>query len=153
MRKFIKYLSPIKVFITLIVLTTLINVSFAQDAPAVDTNPDQPKFSTDDLFPAWDEKSYKVKGIAGRNEGALGTGENKLFLQIVPAILDIMIKFAAPAVFVMMVFSGLRFIYSMDKEDEKEKAKKFFLYCVLGLLFILLSYSLMKAIYFIFLGN
>jgi len=155
MKRILTLLSPLKVFMALLVLTTLINVSFAADG-AVDNNPDQPKFSTQDLFPSWDEPSNQVQGIAGRNETNLkdpSQNQNKLFLQIVPRLIDLMIKFVAPAVFIMMVISGLRFIYSMDNEEERTKAKKFFVFSVLGLMFILVSYSLMQAVYFILLGN
>jgi len=160
MERFITYITPLRVFVTLIVLTTLINTSFAQGVPTTTNTSSSAgnqyvdsKFSTKDLFPSWDDEAYRVQGIAGRNEGKVGEGENKLLLHIVPTIINIILTFVAPIVFVMMVLAGLRFIYAMDNEEEREKSKKFFIYTVVGLIFIMVSYSIMRGIYFIFVGN
>ena len=150
LQSLLSYVSPIKVFLGLLVLTTLLNVSMVN--AQADPSSNEAKFSTEDLFPSWDNEVYKVQGVAGRNAGKLGEGENKLFLGIVPRIIDLLIQVVAPLVFIMMVFAGLRFIYARDNEEERDKAKKFFYYTVIGLLIIVLSYSIMRALYFIYIG-
>lgn len=146
------YVSPLKVFIGLLVLTTLFNVSLAQDTADQPTPQTEPAFSSPDLFPSWDSEIYRVQGVGGRNIDKQGD-QDSLLLQVIPNIIDLLIKFVAPAVFLMMVFSGLRFIYSNDNEEDRTNAKKFFYYTVIGLLVVVLSYSIMRALYFIYIGD
>lgn len=152
-QKILVYITPIKLFIALLLLTTLMNVSLAQDATTASTlnatgTSNEAAYSPDDLFPTWDNGAYKVQGIAGENKGE----KNKLFLQVVPRLIDLLIQFVAPIVFVMMVWAGLRFIYSHGNEEDREKAKNFFLYTVIGLLVIVMSYSIIKALYAVYVG-
>jgi hypothetical protein len=48
----------------------------------------------------------------------------------------------------MFVYTGIRFIMAGGDEDELNKSKEFFTYASIGLGFIVLSYSVMKAVYF-----
>jgi len=138
MERLFNHFSPLRLMLGLILLVSIFNVAFAQDA----------QFNPTDLFPSWDEEVNKVQGVAGENTGE----KNKLFLQIVPVIIDLLLKFAAPAAFIMMVFAGIRFIYANDNEEERGNAQKFFMYTAIGLLIIVLSYSIMRAVYFIYVG-
>lgn len=89
-------------------------------------------------------KGVQVQGVIGRNE------DQKLLLNYIPRIINILLKFVAPIVLSMFVFAGIRLIYAGSNEEDIEKSKNFFTYALLGVLFIVVSYSLMKALYFIF---
>ena len=52
---------------------------------------------------------------------------------------------------VLFIYAGLRFIYAGDDEEDLTASKKFFTYALMGIVFIILSYSLLKAIYFVLL--
>ena len=138
MERLLSYISPLKLLFGLVLLVSVLNITLAQDV----------QFNPTELFPSWDEEANRVQGVAGENKGE----KNKLFLQIVPVIIDLLLKFAAPAAFIMMVFAGIRFIYANDNEEERTNAQKFFMYTAIGFLFIVLSYSIMRAVYFIYIG-
>lgn len=107
------------------------------------------RFDADLVFPSWSstaddpDADPAVQGVVGVND------DTKFLLNYIPRLIDILLKFVAPLLFIMMVFSGIRFIYAGDQDEELTKSKQFFVYSLIGLGFIMLSYSIMKAIYFI----
>lgn len=105
-------------------------------------------FDPNAIFPAWGNGG-RVTGTIGSNGGSLQTGEGKLALYYIPRVINFLITITSACVFVMFVFSGMRFIYAGGDEEELKKAKTFFTYGLIGLIFIVASYSLMKAVYFV----
>ncbi len=111
---------------------------FSQTSISVD-------FNSAEVFPSWaGEETTKVDGVIGENE------DGNLILQYIPSIINIMIKIIAPIVLVMFVISGMRFISANGKDEELTKAKSLFADGFLGLIWIAISYSIVKAIYFFF---
>jgi len=88
------------------------------------------------------EKNVQPAGVIGY------TGDQKFGLQYIPQMIDILLKFIAPIVMIMFIFSGIRLIYASGNDEDLEKSKTFFIYALLGVVFIVASYSLMKALYF-----
>ncbi len=88
------------------------------------------------------EKNVQPAGVIGY------AGDQKFGLQYIPRIIDILLKFVAPIVMIMFIFSGIRLIYASGNDEDLEKSKTFFMYALLGVIFIVVSYSLMKALYF-----
>lgn len=105
-------------------------------------------FNPNNVFPAWGEGG-EVTGVIGSNNGALNQGEGRLLLYFIPKIVEIMIWIVAPLVTVMFLYSGFTFIYAGDREEEVTKARDFFKFAVIGLTFIVLSYSIMKSVFFL----
>lgn len=105
-------------------------------------------FNPNTLFPAWGEGG-QVTGVVGTNYGALNQGESRLILYFIPKIIELMIWIVAPIITVMFIYAGLQFIWGGDREEEVKKSRDFFKGAVIGLIFIVLSYSLMKAVFFI----
>lgn len=105
-------------------------------------------FNPSNVFPAWGEGG-QVTGVIGSNNGALNQGNSKLLLYFIPKIIELMIWLVAPIVTVMFLYSGFTFVYAGDREEEVTKARDFFTYAVIGLTFIVLSYSIMKAVFFL----
>lgn len=105
-------------------------------------------FNPNVLFPAWGEGG-QVTGVIGSNDGALNQGEGRLIIYFIPKIIELLIWLVAPIVTVMFLYAGFTFVYAGDREEEVKKARDFFQYAVIGLTFIVLSYSLMKAVFFI----
>ena len=101
------------------------------------------------LFPGWKGEGEKgndkeaISGIIGEND------DGKRLFQYIPRITDIILKFIAPVIVALVIFAGIRFIYAGSDEEEITKSKNFFVYAVIGLMFIVLSYSIMKAVYFL----
>lgn len=84
-------------------------------------------------------------------QGIVGTvDDQKLLMNYLPRLIDILLKFVSPIVLIVFVYAGVRFIYAGDEEEEITKSKQFFMYTLMGVLFVILSYSIMKALYFIF---
>ncbi len=105
-------------------------------------------FDPNAIFPAWGGGG-RVNGVIGSNGGSLQTGSGKLALYYVPRVINFLITITSVGVFIMFVMSGLRFIYAGGDEEELKKAKTFFQYGIIGLIFVVISYSLMKAVYYI----
>lgn len=106
-------------------------------------------FSPKELFPSWEEDGHTVTGVIGKNEEDFSTGEGKLLLYFIPKLTSILMRIVAPIVLVMFFYSGVRFIYAGDNEEQIKASKDFFQYGVMGIVFIVLSFSLMKAVYYI----
>lgn len=104
-------------------------------------------FEPESVFPTWDQNT--PSGVIGKNQGALKTGESRLILYFVPRLIDILLKFVSPIIAVMFIYSGIRFVYAGDSDDQLTESKKFFHYALMGFVFIVLSYSIMKAVYFL----
>jgi len=120
-------------------------VGFAQNNIVSELIP----FDANELFPTWQDADADVSGIIGENvDGKDGLSE-KLILQYIPQIIHILLKFVAPLVMGVFLFAGIRFIYADDKEEDITKSKIFFMYALMGVLFIVLSYSLLKVLYFL----
>lgn len=105
-------------------------------------------FNPNVLFPAWGEGG-QVTGVIGSNNGALNQGEGRLIIYFIPKIVELLIWLVAPIITVMFLYAGVTFVYAGNQEEEVKKAKDFFSFAVIGLIFIVLSYSIMKAVFFI----
>ena len=107
------------------------------------------QFDADCLFPAWasedsnHESKEEVQGVYGKNN------DGKIAMAIIPNIIDIILKFISPIVVIMFIFAGVKFIYAGSDEEDLNSAKDFFLYGGIRLAFIIMSYTLMKVIYFL----
>jgi hypothetical protein len=101
-------------------------------------------FNAAEVFPSWGDVAVKVDGVIGEN------GDMNLILQYVPSIINIMMEIIAPIVLVMFILSGIRFISADGKDEDLQKAKALFFDGVLGLVLIAISYSVIKAVYFLF---
>ncbi len=113
-------------------------------------------YNSNAVFPTWNDQN--MLGVIGRNEKAktreeelaqLRYGETRLLVYFIPRIIDLLLKFVAPIVVVMFIYAGVQFIYAGDSDDQLESSKKFFQWAIMGTIFIVLSYSLMKSVYFI----
>ncbi len=115
-------------------------------------------FDSDCLFPAWASKEEKkkqrqeIRGILGQNKDGdkdkNGKKTEKIALSIIPNIINIILKFISPIVVIMFIYAGVKFIYAGSDEEDITSAKNFFMYAGIGLAFIIMSYTLMKVIYF-----
>ncbi len=107
------------------------------------TNVERINQEIDDFFLEWHDFNIPVDGVIGRNDDGF------FLLQYIPRIIDILIKIIAPLFMGMMIYAGIRFLYAGDDEEELSKAKDFFLYAFIGIIFVLFSYSILKAVYFL----
>lgn len=105
-------------------------------------------FNPDTVFPAWGEGG-QVKGVIGSNVGALNQGNGRLIIYFIPKVVELLIWIVAPITTIMFLYAGIQFIYGGDREEEVKKSRDFFRFAVMGLTFIVLSYSFMKAAFFI----
>ena len=103
-------------------------------------------FDASKLFPTWNEQP--VEGVYGKNTG--DAKETRAIIHFIPTITNLLLKFVAPIIVIMFLYAGIRFVYAGDDDEQLQASKKFFGYAVMGLIFVVLSYSLMKAIYFLF---
>lgn len=115
-------------------------------------------FNSDLVFPAWKQGEGGVSGVIGKNAGVETSetlwnrsAETGWLLSYIPQIINILMKFLAPILAVMLIYSGLRMVYAGDDENELSSAKQFFGFAVWGLIVIAISFSLMKAVYFVLL--
>lgn len=109
-------------------------------------------FDANKFFPAWGDGG-RVRGVIGSNNGPLNQGPGKLLIYFIPKVIELLIWVVAPVITVMFMYSGIQFIYGGDREEEVKKARDFFRYAAIGLVFVVLSYSFMKAVFFILVPN
>ena len=80
----------------------------------------------------------------------IGTNQDdKRAFQYLPRIIDLAIKFIAPIIVVLVIVAGVKFINAGSDEAELNKAKEFFMYALIGLAFIILRYTIMRAVYYL----
>jgi hypothetical protein len=101
-----------------------------------------------ELFPTWTKTSensppFPVSGVQGE------PGDEKLLMHYIPDVISVLLKFVAPIVLIMFVYSGFRFIYAGSNEEDVTKSKEFFMYSLIGIALVILSYSLIKVLYFV----
>ncbi len=102
------------------------------------------KTRSDFLNRIWNSYNMPVQGVIGMN------GDRNYMLRYLPRVIDILVKIVAPIMVILLVYTGVRFIYAGDQTEEVEKAKMHLISVFSGFLFVVLSYSIMKAVYFFF---
>lgn len=111
---------------------------------------EQGKFSADCLFPTWQSEQNPDQATDAIVQGVIGANHDGGFaMTYIPRIIDILLKFIAPIVVIMLIWAGVRFIIAGSNDDELSKAKDFFTYAIIGVAFIVLSYSILKLVYFL----
>ncbi len=116
--------------------------SFMPEVMAVAFDPNQ-------LFSAWGNGG-SVTGVIGSNGGDLQQGTGKLIIYFIPKVSDALVTISAPVIFVMLIAAGFKYITAGDDEEKIKSSKEFFTYGTIGLLVIVLAYSILKAVYFLF---
>ena len=106
-------------------------------------------FNPNAIFPAWGGGG-QVRGVIGANSSDVTGGSGRLIIYFMPKVIEILITITSPIVFVMFVLAGIRYIYAGQDEELLKKARDFFIYGIVGVILIVISYSLMKATYFLF---
>lgn len=111
---------------------------------------EQGTFSADCLFPTWQSDEIPGQATDAIVQGVIGTNHDGGFaMNYIPRIIDILLKFIAPIVVIMLIWAGVRFIIAGSNDEELSKAKDFFTYAIIGVAFIVLSYSILKLVYFL----
>jgi hypothetical protein len=117
----------------------------ANDAPRCE----QGRFNSDCLFPTWQSEERPSQSKEAAVQGVIGANHDGGFIMnYIPNVIDILLKFVAPIVTLMLIWTGILFITSHD-DDGLNKAKEFLTYSILGVGIIVLSYSILKFVYFL----
>jgi hypothetical protein len=111
---------------------------------------EQGKFNADCLFPTWQSEQNPDQAKDAIVQGVIGANHDGGFaMAYIPRMIDILLKFIAPIIVIMLIWSGIQFIIAGSNDDQLNKAKDFFTYAIIGVAFILLSYSILKLVYFL----
>ncbi len=139
-----------KLCIVLLGCLFLFNGAIFAQANDVALECEQGTFNADCLFPTWNSDERPDQAQDAIVQGVIGSNHDGGFLMTyIPRIIDIVLKFIAPIVVAMLIWSGILFITAGSSEDDLGKAKDFFQYSLIGIGFIVLSYSLLKLVYFL----
>lgn len=139
-------------FLGLVVCSTgaqAISIDFRDIFGSGSAEVERASYNAGSLFPSWGDGG--VTGVLGSTSNSVNSGEGRILLYYLPRAANILLLLTAPFVFVMFVFAGLRFIYAGSNDESLEQSKKFFLFGVIGLIVITLSYSFIKVLYYIML--
>ncbi len=143
------------IVLTLFLLGGSVGAVSFQDAMNEGDSPTK-ESGTEGLFPSWAKEDHpNMKNIFPQVAGVLGTNKDeggkteKLLMAYIPHLIDVLLKFVAPLIMVGMLYAGVRFIYAGSNEEELSQAKEIFTYTLMGAVFVVLSYSIMKALYFL----
>ncbi|PID70403.1 hypothetical protein CSB37_01795 [bacterium DOLZORAL124_38_8] len=102
----------------------------------------------DQLFPGWKDDLDLSVDDKSSIPGVIGTEKDQVrIFQYIPRIIDLLLKVVAPIVVVLVLYTGVRLVSGGEDPEEHEKAKDFFVYALIGLAFIVLSYSIMRTVY------
>ncbi len=83
--------------------------------------------------------------------GPIGANnDGRILPTFVNRFIAIAFRLAAPIIMGLLLYTGLQMIYANGNEETLKNAKEYFRYLVLGLGFMLLSYSIVRALYFLF---
>lgn len=122
------------------------NVDIVSDAPECE----QGRFDADCLFPTWQSDANPDQAQDAVIQGIIGSNQDAGFvMNYIPKIIDILLKFIAPIVVLMMIYAGIKFITAQGDDEELNKAKDFFTYAIVGVGLVVFSYSIMKIVYFL----
>lgn len=108
-------------------------------------------FDANEVFPKWDETMDAAgKKILGKNGAgdidslAKEKTETQGAVLLVVKAIEIILSIIAPLVIIMSIWSGILFVTAGGDEESVSKAKRFFLYAVVGFVFIIISFTLVK---------
>ena len=116
------------------------------------------RFNDQKLFPAWNEEAYEVKALHGRNsESTTGDerdeeyikGDAKLLVYFIPRVLDILLYLFAPMALIMLLYAGARLVWANGVDEDIQAAKSILYYTAVGSIITLISYTLLKLVYYI----
>lgn len=153
-----------KLLLIVLCVCGVFSIALAQDADTDSTtassrNEGNVRFDSRELFPTWDRDGgdADMVGVIGENKDGRDdkgekNGTEKLALNFLPRVIDILMKFVAPIVVIIFVWTGIRFIYAGSDDEALSKSKNMFQYAAIGLAFIVLSYTIMKIVYFLLKG-
>ena len=126
--------------------TGMATIMAANDGPECE----QGEFDADCLFPTWQSDANPGQAEDAIIQGVIGSNQDGGFVMTyIPKIIDILLKFIAPIVVLTMIYAGIRFITAQGNDDELSKAKDFFIYAIVGVGLVIMSYSIMKVVYFL----
>lgn len=123
------------------------------------------KFDPDTLFPSWETASENktgrapVTGIIGINsidpegDDEASSSEGQLILYFIPKAIDFLLYLVAPIIMVFLIYSGFLLITAGDDDESVTKAKDYIKHALIGLVIILISYSIIKAVYLVLMSN
>ena len=109
-------------------------------------------FNANDVIPGWDQSDL-TKGdgkILGKNEGGSKislikkNGKAKSVLLLVPKILEMLNVIVFPLVIVMTIWAGILFITAGGDDESISQSKRYFMYSVMGFIFVLISFTMVK---------
>ena len=134
---------------TLSMLFAALPVVMVEDAIAAGEC-EQGTFNADCMFPTWQSEEHPDQATDAIVQGVIGANHDGGFLMTyIPRIIDIVLKFVAPIIIIMLIWSGILFVTAGSNEEDLNKAKDFFTYALIGVGFIILSYSILKLVYFL----
>ncbi len=134
-----------KLLLTLILC--IYSAGFISTADACGAN----EFCAKDLFPQW-SKEAKPTGVIGENgSGELDSlsekGETQGILLFLPKITNYLLFSVASIIIVIMIYAGVNLIIAQGNDEEISKAKKVFHYSVIGFIFAVTAYTLVRVVY------
>lgn len=65
---------------------------------------------------------------------------------ILPTMMDTILKIVGVTMLVILLYSGILMITSFGNSEQRDKAKKMVYYALLGIVFIVLAYAIVKGI-------
>ena len=123
-------------------------VADSQDEAQIDFSDE---FLSEELFPEWGNDSERSAGTLSEAEtirGVIGDNQDeKRVFQYLPRIIDLVLGVCSAIVVVMFVVIGVKLIIAGGDEEAVSEAKKYARYASIGSVFIIVSYTITKALY------
>ncbi len=95
-------------------------------------------FDDNKLFPKWNENTTHVLGKNGGTGGLNQAGKDtSSILFLLPIVTKFMLYATVPLVLVMTIYAGILMVTGHGEEETISKAKRYFIYAVIGFIFIL----------------
>ncbi len=102
-----------------------------------------PCLANDLFFPGLQDGS--IPGVVVRDDVAV--------MELIPLAIELITKFLFIPILAMFIYAGFNYVIAGDDDEKINNTKDFLKFGLIGLVIIVISFSLMKTLYFIFYSN
>ena len=112
---------------------------------------DANEFDDNKIFPGWTAEKKPV-GVLGENGGDLEALKEKDstkqgLLLFLPKVINYALIVVGAIVIVTIIWAGLKLLIAQGSDENHEKSKQVFQYAIIGFLFAVSAYTIVRIIY------
>lgn len=115
---------------------------------AIQVNAENNQFDDNELFPDWRQGSKPI-GVVGENGGSIEQlnkrGTKQGLLLFFPTVINYALFAVGAIVVVILIYAGIKLLIAQGSDENHEKSKRVFQYAIIGFLFAISAYTLVRV--------